>query len=105
MARLATPIVLVNLGTMMQGTVDVIMLGHLSPVALAAGAVGNTYFYNVIIIGMGLLMSLDPVIAQAIGAQDNEGVARGVQRGIVLAVLTALVAMLAMIPVNHVLRL
>lgn len=104
MARLATPVVLVNLGMQMQGTVDTLMLGHYSSVALAAGAVGNLYFFNVIIVGMGVLMSLDPIVAQAIGAGDTDGVARGVQRGLVLAVLSALVAIVVMLPAGHVLR-
>jgi MATE family multidrug resistance protein len=104
MVRLATPIVAVNLGMMLQGTVDTIMLGHDTPVALAAGAVGNLYFFNVIVIGMGLLMSLDPIVAQAIGARDAEATARGVQRGIVLALLTAVIAAIAMLPAGAVLR-
>src|SRR6185436_1319093 len=55
--------------------------------------------------GMGLLMSLDPVIAQALGAADHDGVARGVQRGMVLAVVTGLLAIVAMAPVGPLLRL
>jgi len=104
MARIAGPIVIVNLGLMFQGTIDALMLGRVSPEALAAAAVGNLYFFNVIVFGMGLLMSLDPVIAQAIGAHDHDGVARGVQRGVVLAVLTAIVAALLMLPADAILR-
>jgi MATE family multidrug resistance protein len=104
MARIAAPIVVVNLGLMFQGTIDTLMLGRVSPDALAAGAVGNLYFFNVIVFGMGLLMSLDPVIAQAVGAHDTEGVRRGVQRGIVLAVLTAVLAGVMMTPAESVLR-
>jgi len=104
MARIAAPIVVVNLGLMFQGTIDTLMLGRVSADALAAGAVGNLYFFNVIVLGMGLLMSLDPVIAQALGAHDMEGVRRGVQRGIVLAVLTAVLAGVMMLPAEAVLR-
>ena len=35
---------------------------------------------------MGVLMALDPIIAQALGARDELAVARGLQRGLVLAV-------------------
>lgn len=104
MARLAAPIVAVHLGMMLQGAVDTVILGHASPVALAAGAVGNLYFFNVIVIGMGMLMSLDPIVAQAIGARDAEGMARGVQRGILLALVTAAIGVLAMMPAGAVLR-
>ncbi len=104
MARIAAPIVLVNLGMMLQGTVDTLMLGRVSPVALAAGAVGNLYFYNVVVLGMGVLLSLDPVVAQAIGAGDTEGTARGVQRGVLIGIGAALVSGLAMLPAADVLR-
>jgi multidrug resistance protein, MATE family len=104
MARIAAPIVVVNLGLMAQGTIDTLMLGRVSAEALAAGAVGNLYFFNVIVFGMGLLMSLDPVVAQALGAHDHEAVRRGVQRGVVLAVGTALLAALLFLPAEAVLR-
>lgn len=104
MARLAAPIVLVNIGLMLQGTVDTMMLGRVSPVALASSAVGNLYFYNVMVLGMGLIMSLDPVVSQAIGAGDHAGVARGVQRGVVLAGIVSVFAALAMAPAPAVLH-
>jgi MATE family multidrug resistance protein len=103
MARLAAPIVVVNLGLMFQGTVDTLMLGRVSAAALAAGAVGNLYFFNVIVFGMGLLMSLDPIVSQALGAGDQAGVARGVQRGAVLAVLAAALAAAMMAPAGMIL--
>lgn len=84
---LALPVIAVQLGMMAMGVVDTIMVGHLSPTALAAVALGNVYFFGASIFGMGTLMALDPVVAQAVGAGDTEGVARGVQRGMVLAIL------------------
>jgi MATE family multidrug resistance protein len=103
MARLATPLVLVNIGTMLMGVVDAIMLGHVSGTALAAGALGNFYFWLAIVVGYGLLMSLDPVISQAVGAHDAVGVARGVQRGVVLAVIVAVATSVLLIPAPTVL--
>ena len=95
--RLALPVVLVQVGVMTMGVVDTIMVGHLSATALAAVALGNLYFFGCAILGMGALMGLDPVVAQALGAGDHPAVARGIQRGIILAVAlsmpTALVVM------------
>ena len=86
MLRLAIPVVVVQVGLMLMGVVDTVMVGHLDRVALAAVAVGNVYVFGTLVWGMGLLMVLDPIVSQAIGAGDRAGVARGVQRGIVLAV-------------------
>ena len=86
MSRLAIPVVVVQVGLMMMGVVDTIMVGHLDHVALAAAAVANVYLFGAIVWGMGLLMVLDPIVSQAVGAGDREAIARGVQRGVVLAV-------------------
>ena len=85
--RLALPIVVVQVGIMFMGVIDTIMVGHLSARALAAVALGNLFFWACGIFGMGVIMALDPVIAQAVGAQDDVAVARGFQRGFLLAVL------------------
>lgn len=86
MLRLALPIVVVQVGLMFMGVVDALMLGHVSALALAAAALGNLYFYGVSIFGVGMLMALDPIVAQAVGARDEPAIARGVQRGLVIAV-------------------
>jgi MATE family multidrug resistance protein len=99
---LAVPVVVVQVGMMLMGVVDTLMVGHVSPAALAAVALGNLYFFGVAIFGMGTLMALDPVIAQAVGARDDPAIARGVQRGVLLAALLSLPAMLLLWPAGPV---
>jgi MATE family multidrug resistance protein len=95
MLRLAFPVVLVQVGLMSMGTVDTIMVGHVSASALAAVALGNLYFFALAVFGMGVLMALDPVVSQAVGAGDHQAIARAVQRGLVIsAVLSVLVSVL-----------
>ena len=65
MLRLALPVAAVQLGIMAMGVTDTIMVGHVSPVALASGALGNLYFFGSVIFGQGTLMALDAVITQA----------------------------------------
>ena len=90
MLDLALPVVIIQVGLMSMGVVDTIMVGHLSAQALAAVALGNLYFFVPAVFGMGTLMVLDPVVAQAVGAGDVPAVARGMQRGVVLAVLLSI---------------
>ena len=90
--RLALPVVAVQVGMMLMGVVDTIMVGQVSPEDLAGVALGNIYFFGSCVFGMGLLFSLDPVVAQAVGAGDRPAMARGVQRGLVMAVGLAVVA-------------
>ena len=105
MANLAFPIVLVNVGMQGMGLVDAIMLGRVSSADLAAGGLGNFYFFAIAIIGIGVLMALDPVIAQGVGAEDEEQIARGVQRGVLMTVSVAIVVSLLFIPARTVLAL
>lgn len=94
--ELAIPIVTVQVGLMFMGVVDTIMVGHISAVALAAVALGNLYFFSCTIFGVGVLLALDPVIAQAVGANDRDSVARGVQRGFLIALMLTLLISIAM---------
>ena len=87
--RLAAPVALVQLGLMLMGVVDTMMLGHVSAEALAAGALGHIATIVVLYFGVGTLAALDPLIAQAYGARDSHAVGAHLQRGIVLAVALA----------------
>lgn len=85
LARLAWPIVLTNLGWMMLGTVDTVMLGWLSKEALAASLLGNVWVNVTQIAAMGVLMGMDPLVAQGHGARDRRRLGLALQRALVLA--------------------
>lgn len=104
---LALPIIVVNLGMTLMGAVDTLMVGRVSAEALAAVAIGNVWFFAMGIFGVGLVMSLDPVIAHALGADDPKGVALGAQRGVLLAALASVpmaVVLLFAAPLSGLLR-
>lgn len=85
--RLAWPVVLTHLGMMLMGTVDVMMLGRVSELALAGGALGNSVSFGLLMLPMGILMALDPLVAQAFGAEDHPRVRRDFRQGLILAVI------------------
>ena len=95
--RLAFPVVVIQVGMMAMGVVDTVMVGRLSPEALAAVALGNLYFFGLAVFAMGTLMVLDPVVAQAVGAGDRPAIARGMQRGVLLAAALAVPAALLLL--------
>jgi multidrug resistance protein, MATE family len=105
MLRLAVPVVVIQVGMMAMGVVDTIMVGHISARALAAVALGNLYFFGLAVFAMGTLMVLDPVVAQAVGADDQPAIARGVQRGVLLAVLLTVPVVLLLTAAAPVFRL
>lgn len=103
--RLAVPVTAVQVGMMLMGVVDTLMVGRVSADALAAAALGNLYWWSVCGFFFGLLMSLDPIVTQAVGAKDSGSVRRGVQRGIVLATGLTILASLLLLPARRVLEL
>jgi len=101
---LAVPVVFVQLGLMAMGVVDTMIMGRVSAESLAGVAVGGVYTYALGNFGFGMLMSLDPLVSQAVGAKDEPSVVRAFQRGIVIAGALGVFAVLAMLPVEPVLR-
>ena len=100
MARIAAPTVVVQVGWMAMGVVDTLVVGRVSADAMAAVALGNLLFLAVAIFGMGVLMGLDPVVAQAIGAGEHSAVARNAQRGLLLIVGLTVLSTAALLPVR-----
>ena len=94
MLRLAVPVVIIQVGMMAMGVVDTVMVGHISAQALAAVALGNLYFFTLAVFAQGTLMVLDPVVAQAVGARDEPAIARAVQRGVIIAVVLSIPAII-----------
>jgi MATE family multidrug resistance protein len=97
--------VLVQVGIMSMGFVDTLMVGHVSGNVLAAVALGNIYFFNISIFGTGTLMALDPLVSQAVGANDERSISTATQRGAILAFAITVVTILLLLPSASVLRL
>jgi MATE family multidrug resistance protein len=105
LARLALPVVVVQVGMMLIGVVDTMVVGRLSSEALAAVALGHVTIVAVSSFGIGMLLALDPLVAQAVGANDQVGIRRAVQRGMVLAFALMVPTALLLLPVETVLTL
>jgi multidrug resistance protein, MATE family len=103
--RLAVPVAVTQLGMMLMGVVDTIMLGRLSAEALAAGALGHIVNICLLILGYGILSALDALVAQAYGAGDNRAIGGHLQRGAVMAAALTLPFSLALWDVSGLLRL
>jgi len=85
MTTLAIPVVLSELGWVAQGVVDTIMVGKLGPAAIGAVALGNAVYYTPSLFGIGLVLGLDTLVAQAYGRRDHEECHRWLAQGVYLA--------------------
>ncbi|MFW5878782.1 MAG: MATE family efflux transporter [Myxococcota bacterium] len=66
--RLAGPVIVAQLGMMTMGLVDVMMVGALGSEALAGVSLGNAVFFAALIFFGGIIMSLDTMVSQSVGA-------------------------------------
>jgi MATE family, multidrug efflux pump len=89
MVTLALPVVLSELGWMLMGVVDTIMVGRLGPAAIGAVALGNAVCYTPSMFGMGLMLGLDTLVAQAYGRKDHDECHRWLAQGVYLASIAA----------------
>lgn len=86
---LAIPISVSYAGSSLLGFVDAAMVGRLGSTALGAIGIGNGIFIALAVVGMGLILGTDPLIAQSIGAGKAREAQRVFQHGLRLAVLAS----------------
>ncbi len=91
LTRLAAPVAATQLGMMLMGVVDILMVGHVGTGELAAASLGRLWVFGSSLFGMGLLLGVDPLITQAYGSRNMELMARTVQRGLVLGGILSIV--------------
>ena len=82
---LAAPLALTQLAQMAMSFVDVIMIGRLGTASMAAGVVGSSLFFTLMLICLGVVMAVNPLVAHADGAGDDAEVGRSARQGLWLA--------------------
>jgi MATE family multidrug resistance protein len=87
---MSAPMMLTQLGTMLFGVVDTLMVGRLGVAELDAAALGNVWLWGTVVVGIGVVYGLDPIIAHAHGRGDAPRAGLALQRGLVVALLVSL---------------
>lgn len=90
------PMMLTQLGTMLFGVVDTLMLGRVGVAELDAAALGNVWLWGTIVVCIGIVLGLDPIIAHAHGRGDGPRAGLALQRGLVVAALVSVPLLAAM---------
>ncbi len=87
--RLAGPVIVAELGWMAMQVVDTMLVRHLGAAAIGAVGIGGALFMAVTVFGTGLLMGLDPLVAQAVGAGRPDEAKRWLHHGVFVAVVVS----------------
>ncbi|MBX7193806.1 MAG: MATE family efflux transporter [Sandaracinaceae bacterium] len=101
LGRLASPLILTNLGNMALALVDVAVVGRLGETAIAAAGLGNAIFFTTTLFGLGVLFGLDPLLAQAIGAKEPRRAARALVAGTYAALMVSVPLSLIILALSH----
>jgi multidrug resistance protein, MATE family len=89
---LSWPLIVANIAQSAMTTTDLMMLGWLSPKALAAGALGFNLFLPLLLFGVGVTSAVAPIAAALVGADpgDLAGPRRAAHQAFVSAIALAL---------------
>jgi MATE family, multidrug efflux pump len=94
---LSWPLVLANVAINVMTATDFMMLGWLSPRALAAGALGYNLYQPAFLLGIGVVAALSPIAASKVGAGDGaEGIRRATDQAFLSALAISAVAWIAL---------
>jgi MATE family multidrug resistance protein len=94
--KLAVPIVIGQVGHVMMGFVDNAIVGHVSPINLAAASLANGFFFVIMVVGLGITYIISPLVSMANGAGNraesskivNNGFFVNLTVGILLSIIT-----------------
>jgi len=86
-------VILAEIGWMVMGIVDTLMVGPLGPAAIGGAGMGSGVFTAIAIFGMGLMLGLDAFVSQAHGAGDESECRRWLHAGVWLALAVAPIVM------------
>lgn len=91
---LAYPVMLSQLGQVLVGVADSMMVGRLGAEPLAAASLANSIFFVVLMFGVGVSMSITPLVAMADGKNKSNRISRLFNHGFLINMSTALMLFL-----------
>ncbi|MEX2565217.1 MAG: MATE family efflux transporter [Cyclobacteriaceae bacterium] len=87
---LAYPVMLSQLGQVMVGVADNVMVGRLGAEVLAAASLANSIFFLILMFGIGISMAITPMVAAADGEGKKGRIGRLLNNGFVINSITSL---------------
>lgn len=94
---LAYPVMLSQLGQVLVGVADSMMVGRLGAEPLAAASLANSIFFVVLMFGIGVSMAITPLVAMADGNNKPKRISRIFNHGFVINMLTSVMLFLIIV--------
>ena len=93
--RLAIPVIIGQVGHMMMGVVDSLMVGQVGATPLAASAIGHSLFILFLIFGIGVSLATSPLVAMMIGADRHEETGKIFRHGMLVNIILGVILSIA----------
>lgn len=93
-AVIAVPVIIGQLGQMMMGVVDSVMVGKIGAAPLAASSIANGLFIMLLVIGIGIAAALSPLVSIRVGAGKPDECGVVLRQGLLVNVIAAFILML-----------
>ncbi len=94
LAAISLPLIAAYLVEMAMLIIDMIIVGHLGSIELAAVGLAADWFYVLLLIGMGVVSMVAVLVAQARATGDDAGMQRAAEQGLTVASLFSVPVML-----------
>ena len=88
--KLAYPVMLSQLGHVLVGVADNIMVGKLGAVPLAAASLANAVFFLLLTFGIGVSYAITPLVAAADGGEDQSTISKVLKHGLLINIITGI---------------
>jgi MATE family multidrug resistance protein len=95
--RLAVPLAVVQAGQTLMGVVDLAVVGRLGAAEIGAVGLGNALFFFFAMFASGVVMGIDPLVSQAVGAGNPIRARKMLWQGVYLSFA---IGILVMIPLS-----
>lgn len=92
---LGGPIIAAQLAQVAMGCVDTVMAGRLGAADLAAVAVGISLWMPICVVGIGILISVSPTVAQSFGGGNFALIGRHLRQGLWLSLIVGIASFFA----------
>lgn len=89
--HLAYPVMLSNLGHVLMGVTDTMMVGHLNAESLAAAGLAVVVFNVFMLFGIGVSFAITPLVASAHGKQHDHDIVETLRHGLVINIVNAFI--------------
>jgi multidrug resistance protein, MATE family len=88
--KLAFPVIIGQLGQVLMGTIDIMMIGKLGYPYVSAAGLANNMFFLFMVFGFGIVSAVAPLVAEASAKNDLEKCREYLQQGTRVAVIAGI---------------